>query len=148
MSHSTSIFSRCRSTAANSGMSATPELFRPDQSPLGAIHLPQALIPWATLRHRSAVDSSVAGWPSSAVPTWAVTLRPRGLHCIRDEPMHCLLSLSPNHRGGGLRYVRNPCSFRWSRTPWPPTSCARLPRPRFQVAEPLQGAIPSPGLRL
>jgi len=42
--------------------------------------------------------------------------------------MHCLLSLTPKHRGGGLRYARNPCSFRWSRTPWPPTSCARLPR--------------------
>jgi len=26
------------------------------------------------------------------------------------------------------RYARNPCPFRWNRTPWPPTSRARLPR--------------------
>jgi hypothetical protein len=25
-------------------------------------------------------------------------------------------------------FARNPCPFRWNRTPWPPTSCARLPR--------------------
>jgi len=69
-------------------------------------------------------------------------LRPRGLHCIRDEPMHCLLSLSPNHRGGGLRSVRNPCSFRWSRTPWPPTSCARLPRQVFRWLNLYKGQSP------
>jgi len=30
------------------------------------------------------------------------------------------------------RFARNPCSFRWSRTPWPPTSCARIPWRNFR----------------
>jgi hypothetical protein len=39
------ILVRCRSAAANQGMFATPVSFRLTQNPLGAVLLPQALIP-------------------------------------------------------------------------------------------------------
>jgi len=58
MSLSTSFLSRCRSTAANSGKLATPELIRPAQCPLGAYHLPQALIPWLTFVTEAPLNNS------------------------------------------------------------------------------------------
>jgi len=42
MSLSTLVYHRRRSAAASLGMLATPDSFRLNQSPLGAIHLPQA----------------------------------------------------------------------------------------------------------
>lgn len=41
-------------------------------------------------------------------------------------------------------YVRNPCSFRWNRTPWPPTSCARFPRRNFRWLYLSEGDTPLP----
>jgi hypothetical protein len=47
---------------------------------------------------------------------------------MRRASVTGLLSLTPCHTGGGLRCAHNPCPFRWDRTPWPPSTCARLPR--------------------
>jgi len=42
------------------------------------------------------------------------------------------------------RYVRNPCPFRWNRTPWPPTSCARFPRRSFRWLDLCEEQSPLP----
>jgi len=47
---------------------------------------------------------------------------------MRRASVTCLLSLTPRYIGGKLWSACNPCPFRWDRTPWPPTSCARIPR--------------------
>jgi len=41
-------------------------------------------------------------------------------------------------------YARNPCPFRWNRTPWPPTSCARIPRRWFRWLDLCEEQSPLP----
>jgi len=38
-----------------------------------------------------------------------------------------------------------PCCFRCNRTPWPPSSCARLPRQDFRLPEPFTAKIADSG---
>jgi hypothetical protein len=42
------------------------------------------------------------------------------------------------------RSVRNPCSFRWNRTPWAPSSSPRLPRRYFRWLGLCKGQSPLP----
>jgi hypothetical protein len=52
---------RCRSAAANQGMFATPDPFRLDQNPLGAVLLPQALIPVGHSPSPEGLSKTLAG---------------------------------------------------------------------------------------
>jgi len=57
------------------------------------------------------------------------------LHRTQDYGMSLCVSLTIAivlTHGRRTGSVRNPCPFRWGRTPWPPTSSARLPRRYFR----------------
>jgi len=55
------ILSRCRSAAANSGMLATPVSFGLTQDPLGAVLLPQVLIPVGHSPSPKGLSKTLAG---------------------------------------------------------------------------------------
>lgn len=107
-------------------MTATPDTFRPYQRPLGAVLLPQ-------------VPTSVGLSPSPEGLSLArVGLSVPRLSSIFDNPIlprgnpsyemshNVLLTIADALSSRRwTRSAHNPCSFRWNRTPWSPTSNTR-----------------------
>jgi len=130
MSLSTLLCVRRRSTAASLGMLATPDSFRLNQSPLGAVLLPQAPITVGYIPSPEdlSLTRSVSVFHRLGRILTDHVFHPHGIpnYVVGLDVLLTIADVLPS--GRCTRYAHNPCCFRRNRTPWPPSSSTRLPR--------------------
>jgi len=148
MSLSTILSFRCRSAAANCGMLANPCVIRADSEPPGRRPPAPGSHPRRTHSVTEGPFDYIGGLTVGRLtPVPESRIRPHGIQCSGMSLCALLTIANAESHRRRTGYARNPCSFRWNRTPWLPTSC-QVPKAVYQVAGSLRGAISPPDLRL